>query len=63
MFYLNDYKRGLNWKVVQKVNHRSISDVPETKVVIDDLLTNKVFQEEESIELQLLNQLKRWLKS
>ena len=29
VFYLDDYKNGPNWKVVQKVNHRHMWDVPE----------------------------------
>ena len=29
VFYLDDYKNGHNWKVVQKVNHRHMWDVPE----------------------------------
>ena len=29
VFYLDDYKYGPNWKVVQKVNHRHMWDVPE----------------------------------
>ncbi|RVW27633.1 hypothetical protein CK203_099152 [Vitis vinifera] len=38
VFYLDDYKNGHNWKVVQKVNHRHMWDVPEkdTNIEIDE---------------------------
>ena len=38
VFYLDDYKNGHNWKVVQKVNHRHMWDVPkrDTNMEIDE---------------------------
>ncbi|XP_026448702.1 uncharacterized protein LOC113348969 [Papaver somniferum] len=32
VFYLDDYKHGANWKVVQKMHHRHIWDVPEMDI-------------------------------
>ncbi|KAM0065001.1 hypothetical protein Hdeb2414_s0003g00109631 [Helianthus debilis subsp. tardiflorus] len=49
VFYLNDYARGKNWMVVQKVHHRNIYDIPEHDE--DEVLMNDIFQEEESSEL------------
>ncbi|XP_062094257.1 uncharacterized protein LOC133800316 [Humulus lupulus] len=51
VFYLLDMKRGLNWRIVQKVNHRSIYDIPEISHVEDDFLNNDVFQEDHSFQL------------
>ncbi|WOH08702.1 hypothetical protein DCAR_0728148 [Daucus carota subsp. sativus] len=51
VFYLLDVKRGSNWRFVQRVNHRSIYDIPETYEVVNDLSNNDVFQEEESVHL------------
>ncbi|XP_062094208.1 uncharacterized protein LOC133800269 [Humulus lupulus] len=48
VFYLLDMKRGSNWRIVQKVNHRSIYDIPE---IIEETVNNDVFQEEESFQL------------
>ncbi|XP_022019939.1 uncharacterized protein LOC110920001 [Helianthus annuus] len=49
VFYLNDYARGKNWMVVQKVHHRNIYDILEHDE--DEVLMNDIFQEEESSEL------------
>ena len=48
VFYLLDMKRGSNWRIVQKVNHRSIYDIPE---IMEETVNNDVFQEEESFQL------------
>ncbi|XP_026384960.1 uncharacterized protein LOC113280563 [Papaver somniferum] len=32
VFYLDDYKHGANWKVVHKMHHRHIWDVPEMDI-------------------------------
>ncbi|XP_062081341.1 uncharacterized protein LOC133786147 [Humulus lupulus] len=47
VFYLLDMKRGSNWRIVQKVNHRSIYDIPE---IMEEAVNNDVFQEEESFQ-------------
>ncbi|PON64026.1 hypothetical protein PanWU01x14_127930 [Parasponia andersonii] len=46
VFYLSDMKRGVNWQVGQKVNHRGIYDILETTEKADESLNNEVFQEE-----------------
>ncbi|XP_074364849.1 uncharacterized protein LOC141705882 [Apium graveolens] len=51
VFYLLDMKRGSSWRFVQKVNHRSMYDIPETSEVVNDLSNNDIFQEEESVHL------------
>lgn len=51
VFYLLDMKRGSSWRFVQKVNHRSVYDIPETSEVVNNLSNNDVFQEEESVLL------------
>ncbi|RVW66346.1 hypothetical protein CK203_065230 [Vitis vinifera] len=57
VFYLDDYKNGHNWKVVQKVNHRHMWDVPErdTNIEIDEELCGgsdeEAYQDNESHEL------------
>lgn len=52
VFYMLDMKRGSNWRIVQKVNHRSIYDIPETcETNNDSSNNNEVFQEEESFQL------------
>ncbi|KAK3230396.1 hypothetical protein Dsin_002277 [Dipteronia sinensis] len=53
VFYVDDYKLGANWKVVQKIQHRHLWDVPmndgtgETTQSIDN-----VYQENESSDIQ-----------
>ena len=57
VFYLDDYKNGYNWKVVQKVNHRHIWDVPEkdTSVAsvreVSDGSDKEAYQDDESHNL------------
>ncbi|WKA05473.1 hypothetical protein VitviT2T_023437 [Vitis vinifera] len=57
VFYLDDYKNGHNWKVVQKVNHRHMWDVPErgTNIEIDEEVCGgsdeEAYQDNESHEL------------
>ncbi|WKA12924.1 hypothetical protein VitviT2T_030267 [Vitis vinifera] len=57
VFYLDDYKNGHNWKVVQKVNHRHMWDVPErdTNIEIDEKVCGgsdeEAYQDNESHEL------------
>ncbi|XP_062119368.1 uncharacterized protein LOC133833127 [Humulus lupulus] len=51
VFYLREMKRGSNWRIVQKVNHRSIYDIPEKSHVEDDSLNNDIFQEDHSFML------------
>ena len=57
VFYLDDYKNGHNWKVVQKVNHRHIRDVPEkdTSVAcvreVGDESDEEAYQDDESHNL------------
>ncbi|XP_062085975.1 uncharacterized protein LOC133792082 [Humulus lupulus] len=48
VFYLLDMKHGSNWRIVQKVNHQSIYDIPE---IMEETVNNDVFQEEESFQL------------
>ncbi|XP_062118652.1 uncharacterized protein LOC133832303 [Humulus lupulus] len=48
VFYLLDMKCGSNWRIVQKVNHRYIYDIPE---IMEETVNNDVFQEEESFQL------------
>ena len=57
VFYLDDYKNGHNWKVVQKVNHRHIWDVPENDTTVacvremSDGSNEKAYQDDESHNL------------
>lgn len=51
VFYLLDMKRGSNWRIVQKVNHRSIYDIREICHASNDSHNNDIFQEEESFQL------------
>ena len=57
VFYLDDYKNGHNWKVVQKVNHRHIWDVPEKDTSIacvkevSDGSDKEAYQDDESHNL------------
>ncbi|KAL6335783.1 hypothetical protein AAG906_039546 [Vitis piasezkii] len=61
VFYLDDYKNGHNWKVVQKVNHRHMWDVPErdTNIEIDEEVCGgsdeEAYQDNESHELNWFN--------
>lgn len=51
VFYMLDMKRNSSWRIVQKVNHSSIYDIPEKCYAINDSQNNDVFQEDESFQL------------
>lgn len=53
VFYLNDWARGKNWMVVQKVNHHNIYDIVERDD--EENVSDDVFQEEDSSELPPFN--------
>lgn len=63
VFYLFDMKRGSSWRIVQKVNHRSIYDIPEVCHASDDSMNNDVFQEEESFQLPPLQPIEDVIES
>lgn len=48
VFYLDDLKNGSNWKVVYKVNHRHLWDIPEK----DEDAEEEVYQENDSVDLR-----------
>ena len=58
MFYLDDYKNGQNWKVVQKVQHRHLCDILEkdntTEVDgnFDETIEYDAYQEKESCDIE-----------
>ena len=58
VFYLDDYKNGQNWKVVQKVQHRHLLDILEkdntTEVDgnFDDTIEDDAYQENESCDIE-----------
>ena len=58
MFYLDDYKNGQNWKVVQKVQHRHLWDILEkdntTEVDgnFDETVEDDAYQENESCDIE-----------
>ncbi|KAM0978832.1 hypothetical protein ACFX2C_014761 [Malus domestica] len=36
IFYINDPKVGKGWKVVRKIEHRGLYDIPDRVLVVDD---------------------------
>ena len=62
VFYVNDYKLWSNWKVVNKIYHWHVWDVPE----IDDTEesfkgVDNIYQENESFDIQLARRrMFRW---
>lgn len=58
VFYVDDYKLGSNWKVVQKVKQRNIWDVEEKvdeEDILDDSFTN-AYQESDSSDVHVVVQ-------
>lgn len=51
VFYVNDTKLGVNWKIVQRFHHRGIWDVPELEEEepndVADSVLNEVYQQDE----------------
>lgn len=47
VFYVPDTKLGINWRVIEKFQHRGIWDVLE----IDDIELDDVFQQEKNTEV------------
>ena len=58
MFYLDDYKNGQNWKVVQKVQHRHLWDILEKDITtevdgnFDETIEDDAYQENESCDIE-----------
>ncbi|KAK3219394.1 hypothetical protein Dsin_013364 [Dipteronia sinensis] len=53
LFYVDDYKFGTNWKVVQKIQHRHFWDIPKINDVEEGSRdTDDVYQENESSNVQ-----------
>ena len=58
MFYLDDYKNGQNWKVIQKVQHRHMWDILEVDNTIevdgnfDETIEDDAYQENESCGIE-----------
>ena len=58
VFYLDDYKNGQNWKVVQKVQHRHMWDILEVDNTIevdrnfDETIEDYAYQENESCGIE-----------
>ncbi|KAL6327397.1 hypothetical protein AAG906_019710 [Vitis piasezkii] len=58
VFYLDDYKNGQNWKVVQKVQHRHLWDILEVDSNIevdanfDETNKDDAYQENESCDIE-----------
>ena len=58
VFYLDDYKNGQNWKVVQKVQHRHMWDILEVDNTIevdrnfDETIEDDAYQENESCGIE-----------
>lgn len=50
VFYVDDYNYGMNWKVVQKVQHRNLWDIPEMEDREEDDDSNHLYQENESTQ-------------
>ena len=50
VFYVNDTKLGPNWKVVERVKHRGIWDVPKRDEDSGQNVTNEPYQQEETNE-------------
>ena len=54
VFYINDYKLGSNWKVVNKIYHRHVWDVLEIDNTEESFeCVNNIYQENESFDIQL----------
>ncbi|KAM6596625.1 hypothetical protein CsatA_007149 [Cannabis sativa] len=56
VFYLDDIKKGENWKVVQKVNHRQIWEIPSEPEVDDGervVQNREAYQEDSSNNINL----------
>ena len=56
VFYLDDIKKGENWKVVQKVNHRHIWEIPSEPEVDDGervVQNREAYQEDSSNNINL----------
>ncbi|KAK1578443.1 hypothetical protein Q3G72_030296 [Acer saccharum] len=56
VFYVDDYKFGTNWKVVQYIQHSHLWDIPEMNDTENSQDTNDVYQENESSDIQLMVQ-------
>ncbi|XP_020242320.1 uncharacterized protein LOC109820573 isoform X2 [Asparagus officinalis] len=52
VFYIDDTKLGAHWKVVERVQHRSVWDVPEQ--VHDDMLNDAFQQVETTVAVPIL---------
>ena len=58
VFYLDDYKNGQNWKVVQKVQHRHLWDIlevdhaTEVDANFDQTTEDVAYQENESCDIE-----------
>ncbi|GMN47183.1 hypothetical protein TIFTF001_016362 [Ficus carica] len=60
VYYLDDRKKGNNWKVVRKVNHRHIWDTPSTSKTGEDggeedivVINAEAYQEETSNDINV----------
>ncbi|KAH9684342.1 DUF4216 domain-containing protein [Citrus sinensis] len=54
VFYVDDYKLGSNWKVVNKMQHRHMWDVPEINDIEESFENvDNIYQENESSDIQL----------
>ena len=56
VFYVDDYKFGTNWKVVQYIQHRHLWDIPEMNDTENSQDANDVYQENELSDIQLMVQ-------
>ncbi|KAK0572174.1 hypothetical protein LWI29_027307 [Acer saccharum] len=56
VFYVDDYKFGTNWKVVQYIQRRHLWDIPEMNDTKNSQDTNDVYQENKSFDIQLMVQ-------
>ncbi|KAK9187691.1 hypothetical protein WN944_019089 [Citrus x changshan-huyou] len=54
VFYVDDYKLRSNWKVVNKIQHRHVWDVPEIDKIEESFETvDNICQENESYDIQM----------
>ncbi|KAK2662282.1 hypothetical protein Ddye_000856 [Dipteronia dyeriana] len=56
VFYIDDYKLGTNWKVVQNIQHRHLWDILEMNDIENSQDTDNVYQENESSDIHFMVQ-------